>query len=150
MKLKFEQVIDADRNTVWAAFDNPENMVRWQQNLESFTPVSGKPGNVGAVSEIVYDENGRKVVLKETITERREPDLLAGIYEAPGATTIIVNHFEPVDDDHTRWTAWCNFTFHGFMKVMSVFVAGAIRKRTGGDMERFKLMVETDQAEARR
>lgn len=146
MKLKFEQLIDADLDTVWAAFDKPDNMVRWQQNLESFTPVSGDPGQVGAVAEIVYNENGRKVVLKETVTERREPDLLAGIYEAGNATTLIVNHFEKVGDKQTRWTVWCNFTFRGFMKVASLFFAGAIRKRTEGDMERFKLMVETDQA----
>lgn len=29
---------------------------------------------------------------------------------------------------------------------MSLFVSGMIRKRTSADMERFKLMVETDQA----
>ena len=34
------------------------------------------------------------------------------------------------------------------MKVVSLFVSGMIRKRTEADMERFKLMVETDQANA--
>ena len=146
MKLKFETVIDASLETVWAAFDNPDNMSRWQQNLESFRHLSGDPGQPGAVSELVYDEKGRKVVLKETITERRQPDFLAGTYESPMAKTLIVNHFEAVGDESTRWTAWCNFSFHGLMKVMSLFVGGMIRKRTEGDMQRFKLMVETDRA----
>lgn len=146
MKLKFEKVIGADRQAVWSAFDNVDNMPRWQQNFESFSPVSGEAGQVGAVAEVVFNENGRKVVLKETITERREPDLLAGTYEGGGATTLIVNHFEAIEDGQTRWTAWCNFSFRGFMKVASLFVAGRIRKRTDGDMERFKLMVESDQA----
>lgn len=146
MKLKFETVIDADLETVWAEFDNPDNMSRWQQNLESFKLVSGEPGQPGAVSELVYDEYDKKVVVKETITERRQPDFLAATYESPMGKTLIVNHFEAVDDNSTRWTAWSNFTFQGLMKVMSLFVGGAIRKRSETDMQRFKLMVETDQA----
>jgi len=148
MKFKFEVVIDADLETVWSAFDNPDNMARWQQNLESFRHVSGEPGQPGAISELVYDEKGRKLILKETITERREPIFLAGTYESSTGNMLIVNHFEAVDEHSTRWTAWCNFSFEGIMKVMSLFIGGAIRKRTQADMERFKLMVETDRANA--
>lgn len=148
MKLKFEQEIDASRDTVWAAFDNPDNMPRWQQNLESFKHLSGEPGQPGAVSELTFDEKGRKIVLRETITERRQPDFLAGTYESPTGKTLIVNHFEAIDENRTRWTAWCNFTFRGLMKVASLFVFGRIRDRTEADMERFKLMVETDRAGA--
>lgn len=148
MKLRLETVIDADLETVWAAFDNPDNMRRWQQNLQAFRHVSGEPGQPGAISELVYDENGRKVIMKETITERRQPDFLTGIYETPMGKTLIVNHFEAIGDNSTRWTAWCNFTFRGLMKITSLFVAGMIRKRSESDMQRFKLMVETDQASA--
>jgi hypothetical protein len=112
----------------------------------SFNHISGEPGQPGAVSELTYDEKGKKVVLKETITERRKPDFLARTYESKVAKTLIVNHFEAVDENLTRWTSWCNFTFRGFMRIMSLFVSGMIRKRTRADMERFKLMVETDQA----
>lgn len=146
MKFKFETVIDADLETVWAAFDNPDNMSRWQQNLESFRHVFGEQGQPGAVSELVYDEKGKKVILKETITERRQPDFLAGTYESPMGKTLIVNHFEAVDDNSTCCTTWCNVNFQGFMKIMSLFVGGVIRKRIAADMQRFKLMVETDQA----
>jgi hypothetical protein len=85
-------------------------------------------------------------MMKETITERREPDFIAGIYESVHGSTLIVNHFEAIDDDKTRWTSWCNFTFRGFMKLMSLFVMRSIRKRTENDMQRFKLMVESDEA----
>lgn len=148
MKLKFETVIEADLDTVWAAFDDASNRARWQQNLESFRYVSGEPGKPGSVSEYVFDESGRKVVLTETITERRRPDFLAGMYESPVSTTLVVNHFKAVDENTTSWTAWCNFSFRGVMKLMSLFTAGTIRKRTEADMDRFKLMVETNRANA--
>jgi len=146
MKLNFDIEIDAGLHDVWAAFTNPGNMGRWMQNFASFTPISGEPGQAGAVAEVVFDENGKRVMMRETITERRDPDFLAGSYETVHGTTIIVNHFEAIDDQHTRWSSWCNFTFTGVMRFMSIFIGGTIRKRTEGDMQRFKLLVETDLA----
>jgi uncharacterized protein YndB with AHSA1/START domain len=146
MKLNFAVEIDASIDEVWPAFTNPDNISRWMQNFASFTPVSGEPGREGAVAEVVFNENGTRVVMKETITERRDPDFLAGTYETDHGSTVIVNHFEAIDDARTRWTSWCNFTFTGLMRFFSIFVGGAIRKRTEGDMQRFKLMVESDLA----
>jgi uncharacterized protein YndB with AHSA1/START domain len=146
VKLNFEILIDASIDTVWAAFDNPDNMGRWQQNFHSYTHKSGDPGQPGSVAELKFDEKGKIVVLTETVTERRAPDFLAGTYESTHGTTIIVNRFEEIDEITTRWASWCRFSFTGFMKFISLFIAGVIRKRTEGDMQRFKLMVETDEA----
>lgn len=146
MKLNYEIEIDAGIDVVWSAFTNPANMGRWMQNFESFTPKSGTPGQPGATAEVAFNENGKSVVMLETITERRDPNFLAGTYETAQGTTLIVNHFEAIDDNHTRWASWCNFTFTGFMRFISLFTSGLIRKRTEGDMERFKLMVESDLA----
>ncbi len=146
MKQKFEVEIHASVERVWAAFTNPDNMKRWVKNFRSFTTTSGSPGQPGATGEIVFDEKGKEIKLRETITERRENSFLAATYEASHGTTRIVNHFEPVDDNTTRWSSWCNVTFNGLMKLLSLFMAGTIRKRTEGDMARFKLMVESDEA----
>ena len=146
MKLNFEQTIDASLETVWAAFYDSSNNGRWQQNFESYTHTSGDPGRPGAISELVFNENGKTMVVNETITECREPVFLSAIYESKFASTIIVNHFESIEESQTRWTSWCNFTFKGFMKIMALFIAGTIRKRTEDDMHRFKLLVETDEA----
>lgn len=144
MKHKTEVVIDADRQTVWRLFDDPANMRKWQPTLKSFTHKSGTPGEPDAVSELVYDENGREVVMTETISARRAPDFLAGIYESKWGTAVIVNHFEETDDGKTRWVGYCNHSFRGFMKIMALFVGRSIRKRTDADMGRFKLFVETE------
>ena len=146
MKLNFEQTIDASLRTVWAAFNTSSNKRRWQQNFESYTHKSGDPGQSGAISELIYNENGKMIVISELITELRKPTFLSAVYESKYATTIIVNHFKSIDGNTTRWTAWCNFTFKGFMKIMALFIAATIRKRTEDDMHRFKLLVETDEA----
>ena len=145
MKLNFEQSIGADLQTVWSAFNNPHSKGSWLRNFESLTHKSGSRGQPGAVSELIFNEGKKKVVIKETITERRDPTFLACIYRSTHGTTIIVNHFEAVDGSTTRWTSWRNSTFNGMMKFTSFFTASAIRKRTEEDMQRFKLLVETNE-----
>ena len=146
MKYHAEQVIDAPRERVWRAFDNPDNLPKWQATLKSLEPKSGTPGQPGAVAELVYEERGRRVVMTETITERREPDFLAGSYESTWGTTMIVNHFEALDGGRTKWSVWCNFRFRGLMRLMSLFMAGSIRRRTDADLARFRALVESGEA----
>jgi uncharacterized protein YndB with AHSA1/START domain len=143
MKHKAEIIIHAPRERVWAAFDNPDNLPRWQQGLESFAHKSGTPGQPGAVAELTYDENGRKVVLTETVSERREQEFLAGIYDSDFGTTTVVNQFEQIDDHSTRWTMWCHFRFRGLTKLLALFMRSSIRKRTDADLQRFKTFAES-------
>jgi uncharacterized protein YndB with AHSA1/START domain len=148
VKLNFDVTIDADVDTVWAAFDNADNLERWQTNFHAYQHKTGEPGQPGATAELTFNEKGKMVVLTETITERRERSFLASTYESAHGTTIIVNQFSDIDGKQTRWTSWCRFSFRGFMKVMSLFIGRTIRKRTEADMQRFKLMVETDEAQS--
>ncbi len=147
MKFRHEIIIDADQKTVWATFDNPANMKAWQPTLESFTRKSGEDGQPGAVAELVYEEDGRKVTLIETITERREPHFMAGAYESDAGNALIVNHFEGAGDGRTRWTMYGNHTFKGIFRLLGLFVAGSIRKRNEAIMNNFKLLAETQEAE---
>ena len=147
MKLRFDIEIGADVATVWDAFDDPDNLPRWQDSLLSFSPLSGTPGRPGAVAELVYQEGGRAITLTETVMERREPDFRACSYDSAQGTTLIVNHFESIGEARTRWSAWYNYTFTGVARFLGVFRKGRIRARTEQDMQRFKLMVESDCAE---
>ena len=148
MKMKFETEIDAGLDDVWAAYTNPDNMIRCLQNLVSHTPLSGEPGQPGAKSKLVFDENGKEVVLIETILERRDPSFLALSFEADHGVTNVVNHFEVIDANRTRYTSWVRMSLNGFMRFIALFIRGAIRKRTEGDMGRFKLLVESELAQA--
>ena len=146
MKHKTEILIDADLATVWRMFDDVENMTKWQPTLKSFTHKSGTPGQPDGVSELVYDENGRDVVMTETVTARREQSFLGGTYQSKWGTVIIFNHFEETDDGKTHWTSNMNYSFKGFMKIMAFFMRKSICDRSDRDMNRFKLLVETEAA----
>lgn len=146
MKMDSEIVIDMARDAVWKAFDNPDNMMKWQPTLKSFTHKSGEPGQPGAVAELVYEENGREIVMTERITERRDPDFLAGSYETKYGTTVIVNHFEVIDDNQTRWKSYSRHSFRGIMRFFALFMRKSICQRLEDDMQRFKFLVESQAA----
>ena len=147
MKIKTEITIDVDRATVWREFDDQDNLNEWQPALKSFTTRTGTPGQPGAVTELVYNENGRNVVTIETITEKRAPDFMAASYDSRWSKAIVVNHFEAADDERTRWVMYANHRFKGVFRLVAIVLRQSISRRTDAWMQRFKLLVESRAAE---
>ncbi len=144
MKFKLELTINKPLAEVWKAFDNIENMKKWQPTLMKFEPVSGTPGQVGAVSKLTYDENGREFALIEKITRRDEPNGFDGVYENNFGDTIIINTFVEQGKDQTLWVMETEFRFKTLiMKVMGPLMKKNFVTRTQKDMERFKEMAES-------
>ena len=144
MKFKLELPIHKSRAEVWKAFDNPENMKVWQPSLIRFEPVSGTPGQPGAVSKLTYRENEREFMLMETITQRREPDLFHGVYENPFAENSIQNEFIEQGDEVTLWVMETKYKFKTLiMKILGPLLKKNYVARTQRDMQRFKEMVES-------
>lgn len=150
MKFRNEVTIDAKRETVWRAFNDLALRGRWQAELTGFRAVSGRPGEIGAVIELTYDDGGRELKVSETTTELRAPDFAATLRESGRGTTLIVNTFEAIGEDRTRWSAWGNARFDGLKKWFSQGLLKGARKRLEDDMQRFKLFVETERASASR
>jgi uncharacterized protein YndB with AHSA1/START domain len=146
MKMTSDIEIDAGPASVWAAFENPDNLERWRPSFRREKQLAGKHGEVGSVSRLRYTENGRSVVVIENVTERREPFFLAATYESPKHTSLVVNHFEALDGGRTRWVAYTNLRFHGLARLFGPFSRESMLQRLRDDMQRFKLMVETDLA----
>lgn len=145
MKFTFELVINRSREEVWRIFDNSDNMKKWQPTLKKFEPQSGAPGQVGAVSKLTYDENGREIVLIETITSRNEPEEFSGTYASPMAHNVIKNRFVKLDENRTKWIIECKFIFSGFWKLLSPLMKGMIKKRTEKDINQFKKLAESEE-----
>lgn len=103
MEFSHEVVINKDREEVWKIFDNPDNLKKWQPTLKSFEPQSGQPGQVGATSKLIYEENGREIVLTETIKSRDYPQEFSGSYSSSHATNNLTNKFLTLDDGAMKW-----------------------------------------------
>ena len=142
MKIKSERVIEASREAVWQAFDNPDNMKKGQPTLQQMEHQHGNRGQPGAVSKLIYDENGRTVTLIETITERNMPDSFSGTYDNSAVFNIITNRFEAVGSHRTKWIMETEARFKGLFRLMAPFMKSSIRKRNDADMDRFVALVE--------
>ena len=81
-----------------------------------------------------------------TITEKRKPSFVAGIYESPWSKAIVVYHFEAIEENRTRWSVFANHQFSGIRKLTAAFNRNAILSHTEEDMQRLKLLVETESA----
>lgn len=142
MKYTVDITINLPRNRVIELFDNTENLKQWQEGLQSFEHISGETGQVGAKSKLLFDMNGRKIEMIETITNRNLPHEFSGTYEAKGVVNMIENHFYELGEDKTRWVAENEFNFSGIMKIISFFMQGSFRKQTLKTMEAFKTFAE--------
>ena len=97
--------------------------------------------------KILDGQDGPGIPIIETVTERREPHFLAGSYDSPTGSAIVVNHFEAVDAGKTRWSIYINHTFKGIYRLLGLLHAGPIRRSSEDTMNNFKLFAETEQVQ---
>ena len=143
MKFTIELPINKPRLEVWKAFDNPENMKKWQPSLAKFENISGTQGQPGAVSKLTYEEGGREFSLIEKVTRRDEPNRLDGVYENDFSVNAIKNTFIEQGKDQTLWVMETEFKFKTLvMKIIGPLMKKGFVKRTQRDMQRFKEMAE--------
>jgi uncharacterized protein YndB with AHSA1/START domain len=144
MKFNLEHTINKPRTEVWKAFDNTENMMKWQPTLKKFELVRGTPGQPGAVFKLTYEENERVFSLIEKITRRDEPSQFDSVYENEFADNVIRNTFIEQDDNSTLWVLETEFKFKTLpMKIVGPLMKKNFVKRTQRDMQRFKELAES-------
>lgn len=143
MKFTLKLLINKPRLEVWKAFDNPENMDKWQPTLIAVEPLRGTPGQPGAVSKLTYKGNEQEFSLIEKVTYRDEPNRLEGVYENNFTDNTVKNTFIEKSQEQTLWVVETKFKFKTLiMQVMGPLMKKKFVARTQKDMERFKAMVE--------
>ena len=139
MKYELEIEIKQPRKKVIELFDSTENLKEWQCELESFEHVSGTPGQVGAVSHLVFLMGKRRMEMEETITSKNLPDEYAMTYEAPGMWNLVENFFIVKDENTTIYKSVQTFKGGSFMmKSMLFLMPNAFKKQSLKYMNNFK------------
>ncbi|HSI88053.1 MAG TPA: SRPBCC family protein [Pyrinomonadaceae bacterium] len=143
--MKFSVSIEIDKpiDEVIRLFDDPDNLVKWMEGLQSFEHLEGIPGEVGAKSKLRFKSGKRDFEMIETITERDLPRSFTGTYEAKGVHNIVRNEFEPLGDGRTLYTSHNEFQFRGMMKLIALLMPGVFRKQSMKFLEAFKRFAES-------
>jgi uncharacterized membrane protein len=144
MKFKCQVDIDLPREKVIELFDSVDNLKHWQDGFISFEHLTGEPGEVGSTARMMYEMNGRPMELIETVTVKNFPDEFSGTYVHKHMTNSMVNKFEWLASDKTRWTAEIEYTqLNGFMiKMMAFLMPGMFKKQTQKWLNQFKAFAE--------
>ena len=142
MEFTLEIEINKPIERVVELFDNPDNMIKWMEGLQSFEPLSGTPGQPGAKSRLKFKMGKREIEMIETVTVRNLPDEFSGTYEANGVYNIVKNKFVKLSETKTKYITEQEFQFNGFMKLMAFLMPGAFKKQSLKFLTDFKSFVE--------
>ena len=136
--------IDLPREKVILLFDNPENLKKWMPGLISFEPVSGIPGQPGAVAKLKFQMGKRMMEMTETVTVRQLPDEFSGTYEMKNVYNEVKNKFIPLGPDKTKYLTESTFHFKGLVRDVEFLTKGAYIKTAQGHLERCKKYAEVE------
>lgn len=144
MKYTSETIINKPVEEVVELFDNPDNLGKWMEGLQSFEHVSGIPGQPGAKSKLRFRMGKRELQMMETITVRNLPDEFSGVYEAKGVHNVVKNRFVRMPDNTTKHISENEFQFKGFMKIVAMLMPGAFKKQSMKYLQDFKRFAENN------
>lgn len=143
MKYNVELIINKPRREVWRAFLDPDKMRAWQTSLTTIELLNGTPGQPGAESKLMFEENGREFSLIERIISCQAPDSILQSYENQFSINTIHNLFLEQGQNQTLWITETDYKFKTLlMKIMGPVYKKNLVARTQRDMQRFKEMVE--------
>ena len=148
LKYSEEIEINANIDTVTVLFDNPYNMQKYMDGIESYTVLSGNIREVGTKAEIVAvsikeeDAIKRKIVMIEEIITNNLPDEKKVTYKADNVYNIVTNRFVRISDSKTKFINEQEFEFTGYMKIIGFLMPGAFKQQSRIYLVNFKDFVE--------
>lgn len=143
MKYEVDIIINKPRAEVVAKFDSVENLYHWMKGLQSFETYQGEAGSNGAKSKVIFQSGKRRIEMIETITDNSLPESMAGTYDAPGVHNIVINRFEEVDENTTRYVSDQEFQFKSLgMKFFGWLMPSAFKRQSMNYLIAFKNFVE--------
>jgi len=142
MQYTVEMTIDLPRERVIELFDDPDNLPKWQEGLQSFEHIDGELGKPGGRSRLTYDMGNRVVKMIETIETRSLPDEFTALYEADNVWNRVANRFHEHGEGQTLWQIETEFRFTGLMRLFALFMRKAFPKQTLETMESFVAFAE--------
>ena len=142
MKYSLSNTINRPLDDVIAKFKDPDTAKYWVEGLQRIEPLSGTPGEAGAVSDIHFLYKGKEMVIKETILEQNFPHQIKFAYESKMGYNEVEMQFEALEDNLTKQMNNSYFELKGFMKLMGFFAKGAFKKQSLKYMDAFKKFCE--------
>lgn len=144
MKFSCNTVIMLPKARVIELFNNPDNLVHWQDGFIKFEHLEGTPGAVGSKALMSYKVNNKALDITENILVNNLPHEFTGLYEYAPMTNTMQNLFEELSANETKYVANIEYTqLNGIMvKIMTFLFPGMFKKQVKKWMDQFKDFAE--------
>ncbi|WP_420582126.1 SRPBCC family protein [Reichenbachiella sp.] len=145
MKIETTLIIDKPLDIVAKYFADPTYLKEYQEGFVSKELVSGTAGENGAVSNMLYEHNGQKMELIETITANNLPDTFEAHYHHEHMDNTMKCTFTPLDDGRTEYRSFIEYTRINWVmpRLMAILVPSLYKKPVKRWLENFKRFVES-------
>ena len=146
MKLIFTIDIESPLEEVFAWIKSPERAKEWMTSVGESEMLSGDPNTVGSTfREVVRDQNG-ETELQGVVTGFEKNKYISFHLSGDYNTVEVEFHVERIGGQ-TRLTHTADIRWRSFMKIMSIFLGGRIRKeitaQSQAELARLKSLCET-------
>ncbi|WP_456460735.1 SRPBCC family protein [Reichenbachiella sp.] len=144
MKIETTVVIDQPLDTVVKYFADPAYLKEYQEGFVSKELVSGVAGENGAISNMLYEHNGQKMELVETITTNDLPNAFEAHYHHEHMDNTMKCLFTPLNENQTQYTSFIHYTRINWVmpRLMAILVPSLYKKPVKRWLENFKKFVE--------
>ncbi len=128
---------------VVSALMNPNNFPYWQNGLDRFEVISGKPGEVGSVAHLHYSENGKTYVMEDKLIscepgKKYVSEVSGAVLTARVETNLVSSK------NNTRMTlTWTGRGKIFLLKICLPLLKGKMIRQSQKELETFKQLVET-------
>ena len=138
MRYTVSNTIHQPLEVVVEKFKDTEGAKKWMEGLHTIEPISGTPGEVGAVSKFHFTHKGKEMVIEETILEQNFPRQIKFAYHSQMGYNEVEMVFEAISENETRQINNSYFEMKGFMKIIGFIFKGMFKKQSMTYLEGFK------------
>lgn len=135
MKLKFTIDIESSPEEVFSWIKDPERAKEWMTSVPEGEMLSGSPNTIGSTfREVVRDQNG-ETEMHGIVTGFQENEMISFHLSGDYNTVDVEFRVENIGK-RTRVTQTADIRWRGFMKIMSIFLGGRIKREITAQSQR--------------
>ena len=136
-----EIVVDKPAKEAWAVMSDPTNLAKWIEGFKRTELVSGQENTVGAVSKVYVDDNGKEMVMEETITAIKQNELMAMKFTMDFMDMDYEMHFNENDGKTTIRSKSTTKGNHIFAKSLISFMPSSMKAQEDKNLNSLKKLI---------